>query len=118
MENPISAIIYDYEMIADLQRADLTSTEQMPNWNASYMQLLKFERLFALDPQLKNNSGEKAEAITHFLEGTFAEMREELPKLVDNSNMGRALQLYAGMVNMLLSLVDDLTSYQQSSLSM
>jgi hypothetical protein len=101
----LTKVMNDYEEIAKLHKDELTSTQEMVYWNASYTQLLKLERLFTRGSYQASQASKEVQKL---LKGTFAEMHTELPKMVSTSDLPAAEQLYAKMKSNLAHLVEEL----------
>lgn len=86
----VEKIIKKFKELAGLQKTDLGSTAEMPNYNASYTQILKLKKIFS------SNSDQAAilNKIDTLLTGSLAEMTDELPKMIAAENQEAAFVVY------------------------
>jgi hypothetical protein len=98
----IDAMITLFKQISMLHRPDLENTLEMPNWNASFTRLLKLKQIATPLDMIANAKALKLE--------TLSELTLELPKMVDSTNLPKALalcnQIKNGLKNLITSLQD------------
>jgi adenine-specific DNA methylase len=104
----ISAMLEDFRSLAKLHKHDLIDTQELPNYNASFIKLLQMKKLF--------NSGElfKPRKITSF--ETFYEMKEEICNMVSEEKLELATDLYRSILKNLREVTEVLSKSDISHL--
>jgi hypothetical protein len=97
-------VMADFKKIASLQKVDLESTEDMPNYNSSYTQLLKLKGMFST----QESSQSIAQKIRELLVTTYAEMADELQKMIAPENLKTASVIYDDITKKLELIVVNL----------
>ena len=95
MENStlLDEVMSDLEGIAAKHKTDLGSTEKFVNWNTFSMQLLKLTLNFSSGDDHQT----LADNLDAMINGSFAELQHEIPRMVDASEEVAALALYGSM---------------------
>lgn len=89
----LDEVIIDFEAIAAKHKKDLGSTRMFVHWNTFSMQLFKL----ALNFSSGGDNQTLADSLDTIIKGSFAELEDEIPRMVDINEQAAALVLYQRM---------------------
>ena len=103
-----------YKSIAGMHKPDLISTEDFLNWNALYFQVYKLKNQFSQE----SDQEKLAKAVSRILAGTFAELKEEIPKMVAEADLDKTMGFYLQMKEEFTAVIKELEESSQHKFAM